>query len=221
MLFDRGEWARTRVKVCGVTTPEAARVVVACGADALGIMFYRASPRWVSFETAARIVAELPPLVVAVGVFVDPAAEFVGEAIDRTGIGALQFHGSEAPDFCTRFGLPSIKAFRLRDRASLVPLASYSASAWLLDSFVPGQPGGSGRSFNWDLAVEPAASGHAVLLAGGLDPDNVGDAIERVRPYAVDVSSGVESAPGQKDPARVRRFVESVRAADRRRQKGP
>jgi phosphoribosylanthranilate isomerase len=204
---------RTRIKVCGVTDPKSALAAVAAGADALGFMFYPPSPRSIAIDTAAAIIAQLPPFVARVGVFVDPTPALVGQAIEQAGIDTLQFHGDEPPEFCIGFRLPSIKAFRLHDRASLAPLAAYPHSAWLLDSFVPGPRGGSGQTFNWDLAVEAGAGGHPTLLAGGLTPDNVAAAIRYVRPFAVDVSSGVESAPGRKDPDRIRRFIDAARAA--------
>jgi phosphoribosylanthranilate isomerase len=206
---------RTRIKICGITDPDSAGLAAQCGADALGFMFYPPSPRFISFEAAAAIIAQLPPFVARVGVFVDPTPDAVHQAIDRTGIDTLQFHGNESPDFCARFPLATIKAFRVRDRTSLAPLSNYPCAAWLLDSYVPGQLGGSGNTFNWVLAREAAASGHPILLAGGLTPDNISQAIQTVRPFAVDVSSGVESAPGRKDPDRIRQFIAQACDADR------
>lgn len=192
---------------------EDAEAAVAVGADALGFMFYPASPRHVDVDTAAAICRALPPLVTRIGVFVDAAEEVVREIAGRCGLGALQFHGQETPEFCRRFSLPVIKAFRIRGPESLPALRAYDTAAWLLDSYVAGQPGGTGTAFNWDLASEAVQWGKPVFLAGGLTPQNVTEAVRRVRPYAVDVSSGVESAPGRKDPVRMRAFVSAVRAA--------
>ncbi len=201
-----------RVKICGVTSVADARAAADAGADAVGLMFYERSPRRVDLDTAAAIGRALPPFVVRVGVFVDAAEAFIHEAAARCGLSALQLHGDETPDFCRRFALPVIKAFRIRGPESLRALAAYDTAAWLLDSYVPGHPGGTGARFNWEL-VRGVPSGTPIILAGGLTPENVADAVRRTRPYAVDVSSGVESAPGRKDPARMRAFVAAARAA--------
>jgi phosphoribosylanthranilate isomerase len=202
-----------RVKICGITCLEDARAAVAAGADALGFMFYPPSPRHVDVDTAAAICRALPPLVTRVGVFVDAAEEFVRETASRCGLGALQFHGQETPEFCRRFAPPVLKAFRIRSPDSLAALPAYDTAAWLLDSFVPGQLGGTGATFNWDLAADAARLGRPVILAGGLTPENVAGAARRVRPYGVDVSSGVECAPGRKDPGRLKAFIAAVRSA--------
>lgn len=204
---------QVRVKICGITRLEDAEAAVAAGADALGFMFYPGSVRCVSEEAAAAIGRRLPPFVLRVGVFVDAAEEHIRAVAARCGLGALQFHGSESAEFCRRFALPVIKAFRIRGPESLPALRTYDTAAWLLDSYVTGQWGGTGATFNWDLAAEAVGWGRPVILAGGLTPDNVAAAVQRVRPYAVDVSSGVESAPGRKDPVRMRAFVAAVRAA--------
>ncbi len=130
----------------------------------------------------------------------------------RCRLSLLQFHGDEPPDYCLQFGLMSMKAFRIENPDSLQRLADYPTDAWLLDACAPGKPGGTGQTFNWDLALEAMKLGRPVFLAGGLTPENVADAVRRVRPYAVDVSSGVEAAPGRKDPAKVRAFIESAKA---------
>lgn len=202
-----------RVKICGLTNPDDALAAVAAGADALGFMFYERSPRRVTPVQAAAIIRALPPLVAKVGVFVNPSAEFVRETIVVSGIDTLQFHGEEPAAFCGQFGLKAIKAFRMSDAAALPGLLAYATEAWLLDSFVPGQLGGTGERFNWDLAIAAKTHGRPIVLAGGLTPDNVAEAVQRVRPFGVDVASGVESAPGQKDPAKVRAFIAAAKGA--------
>ncbi len=202
-----------RVKICGITRAEDALAAVDAGADALGFMFVEASPRCVTPEQAAGILRELPPFVARVGVFVNPSAHKVRAAIAETGIDTLQFHGEETPAFCRQFGLRVIKAFRVRDAESLKPLSDFRSETWLLDSFVAGKHGGTGAVFNWDLAAQAVKQGGRVILAGGLTPENAADAVRRVRPYALDVSSGVELAPGRKDTAKVRAFIAAARAA--------
>lgn len=201
-----------RVKICGITRTEDALAAVESGADALGFMFYEDSPRCVTVKQAAEIIAALPPFATRVGVFVNPTEGAVRAAIAGCGIDALQFHGEERPEFCRRFGLRVIKAFRVRDAESLKPLADFSSEAWLLDSFVAGKHGGTGAVFNWDLAAQAVQRGGRVILAGGLTPENAAEAVRRVRPYALDVSSGVESAPGKKDAAKVRAFIAAAKS---------
>lgn len=202
-----------RIKICGVTSVEDGLAAVDAGADALGLMFYTGSPRCVTVRQAAAIGARLPASVLRVGVFVDPEEGFVRQAMEECGLDVLQFHGSETPEFCQRFGgaVHVWKAFRMESRATLKMLPVYQSNAWLLDSHVPGQWGGSGARFDWDLAAEAGRFGRPIVLAGGLTPDNVSEAIERVRPWGVDTSSGVERAPGRKDPERIKAFVEAVR----------
>ncbi|PWU14765.1 MAG: phosphoribosylanthranilate isomerase [Verrucomicrobia bacterium] len=199
------------VKICGITNSEDAQAAIQAGADALGFVFYERSPRKVSVETAASIIRELQPWVVRVGVFVNAPEDQVVRAIGECGLTLLQFHGDEPPEYCTQFGLMNMKAFRIRDRASLDSLKQYSTDAWLLDTYVPDLIGGTGQPFNWDLAIEAQRFGRPIFLAGGLTPENVGEAARRVQPYAVDVSSGVEAAPGKKDHAKVRAFIEAVK----------
>lgn len=206
---------RVRVKICGLTTPEDAEAAVGAGADAIGLVFWERSPRFVTLERAREIGRALPPLVARVGVFVDPSEERVTEAIAAAGLDTLQFHGAEPPEFCLRFGRRSIKSFRLRDASVLEALRQYATDAWLLDSFVAGHPGGTGRPVDWALAIEASRRGRPVILAGGLRPETVGEAIRRVRPYAVDVSSGVETLPGKKDRDKIRAFVDAVRNAEK------
>ncbi|MBI5386796.1 MAG: phosphoribosylanthranilate isomerase [Verrucomicrobia bacterium] len=200
-----------RVKICGITSRDDAMRAVEAGADALGFMFYAPSPRAVSARVAADIVRALPPLIAKVGVFVNSPADEVRRAIAACGLDTLQFHGDEPPEFCAQFALKVVKAFRVRDAESLKPLASFETAAWLLDSFVAGQRGGSGAKFNWDLALEAKKLGRPIVLAGGLTPENVADAVRHVQPFGVDVSSGVESAPGRKDAARMRAFIAAAK----------
>ena len=201
-----------KVKICGVTNFEDALAAVDAGADALGIMFYEPSPRNVSIKVAADIIRQLPPFVAKVGVFVNAAEETVRRAIAECGIDTLQFHGDETPEFCRRFlPLKIYKAFRMENLESLRALPGYRTDAWLLDSFVAETLGGTGAKFNWDLAVEAKKLGRPIILAGGLTPENVADAVRKVQPYAVDVSSGVESAPGKKDHVKVRRFIATAK----------
>jgi len=201
------------VKICGITSPADAALAAEAGADAIGLMFYERSPRCISLDTAAAIVRSLPPQIVKVGVFVNASEETIAEAIARCGLNLLQFHGDESPEFCRAFPVMAIKAFRIKDASSLQPLANYDTHAWLLDAYSPDSLGGTGASFNWDLAVEAKKLGRPIFLAGGLTPENVAEAVRRVQPYAVDVSSGVESSPGKKDPAKLRAFIHAAKTA--------
>lgn len=200
-----------KVKICGITSVSDANAAAEAGADALGFMFWDKSPRAVSLGAAAEIVRQLPPFIVKVGVFVNAEEDLVIRAIRECGLNLLQFHGDETPEYCLQFGLMSMKAFRMRDAGSLKALANYPTDAWLLDAYTPGKPGGTGEQFDWDLAVEAVKLGRPIFLAGGLTPENVGEAVTRVQPYAVDVSSGVEAAPGRKDHAKVREFIAAAR----------
>jgi phosphoribosylanthranilate isomerase len=196
-----------RVKICGITSLKDGMAAVDAGAHALGFVFYEHSPRQVTCEIAQQITRALPPFVTRVGVFVNPSEDLVRRMIDACGIDALQFHGEEPPEFCEQFGMCTIKAFRIRDRGSIRQLDRYQTDAWLLDSYVPGQPGGTGAQFNWDLAREARELGRPIILAGGLTPENVGEAIRRAHPFAVDVSSGVETEPGRKDLKKIEEFI--------------
>jgi phosphoribosylanthranilate isomerase len=202
-----------RVKICGITNLSDAQVAVGAGADALGFNFYEKSPRYLSPSTAAEISRALPPFVLRVGVFVNPAEELVRRAIGECGLNLLQFHGDEPPEFCTQFGLMSMKAFRVRDTGSLKELPKYQTDAWLLDAYASDTFGGTGEKFNWRLAAEVPRPGKPVFLAGGLTPENVAEAIRQVQPFGVDVSSGVESSPGRKDHGQVRAFIKSAKSA--------
>ncbi len=202
-----------KVKICGITNLPDASAAAEAGADALGFVFWEDSPRRVAVEEAAAIIRKLPPFVMKVGVFVDAPEDLVYRAIGECGLNLLQFHGDETPDYCLQFGLMSMKAFRIRDVESLRSLPAYRTDAWLLDAYSPDKRGGTGETFNWDLAVQARELGRMIFLAGGLAPENVGEAIRQVKPYGVDVSSGVEASPGKKDSVKVRAFIQAVRDA--------
>jgi len=204
---------KTQVKICGVTNVADALAAAEAGADMIGLNFYEKSPRCLSLATAAEISRALSPFVLRVGVFVNPDEAQVMEAIAACGLNLLQFHGDEASDFCTQFGLMSVKALRVRDAESLQALEKFSTDAFLLDAYSKSGLGGTGEKFNWDLAVAAQKFGKPIFLAGGLTPENVADAVKQVRPFAVDVSSGVESAPGKKDAAKVRAFIAAAKSA--------
>jgi phosphoribosylanthranilate isomerase len=202
-----------KVKICGITNRADAFASAEAGADALGFVFYDQSPRFVPVETAAELVRQLPPFLVKVGVFVNAPEALVFRAIKECGLNLVQFHGDEPPEYCGQFGVMSMKAFRLRDADSLRALPEYPTDAWLLDAYSAAKLGGTGEKFNWDLAIEAQtlAAGRPVFLAGGLTPENVVEAIRRVQPYGVDVSSGVEASPGRKDHEKVRAFVKQAK----------
>jgi Phosphoribosylanthranilate isomerase len=200
-----------KVKICGITNSEDAEVAVSAGADALGFIFCESSPRYVPLEKAARICAAVPPFILKVGVFVDPDENLVLSALSDCGLSLLQFHGNETPEFCRQFGTMSMKAFRIKDADSLKALPAFATDAWLLDTFSPDKIGGTGETFNWDLAIEAQKLGRPIFLAGGLTPENVGDAVARVQPFGVDVSSGVEASPGKKDHAKVKAFIDAAK----------
>jgi phosphoribosylanthranilate isomerase len=202
-----------KIKICGITNVEDAQAAVAAGADLLGLVFAEDSPRCVSIEQAAMIARVAPPYIVRVGLFVNAPAERVMHAMNACDLQLLQFHGEETPDYCRQFGAMSMKAFRVKGPETIQALTEFATDAWLLDAFVPGQRGGTGHSFNWNLAVEAVKLGRPVFLAGGLTPENVADAVRTVQPYGVDVSSGVEVSPGKKDHAKVRQFIHAAKAA--------
>ncbi len=205
---------RVKVKICGLTNLADARAATEAGADVLGFVFYEQSPRFVSIETAAAIIHALPPFIIKAGVFVNAPEDAVLRAIRECGLNLLQFHGDETPDYCQQFGLMSLKAFRIRDASSLQALRHYPTDAWLLDTYNPDKLGGTGEVMNWDLALEARTWGRPIFLAGGLTPENVAEAIRRAQPYAVDVSSGVEAAPGRKDHAKVKAFIAAAHTVE-------
>jgi len=201
-----------KIKICGITSVEDARLCVEAGADALGFIFVERTPRYVTPDACARIVATLPPFVTPVGVFWDHAPGHVKAVAEQCRLGALQFHGDEAPEDLLDHRLPVIKTLKVSGRDDLARMAGYRVAAFLLDSPSRWSEGESRPPIPWDVAAE-AARRYPVLLSAGLTPDNVATAVSRVRPYGVDVNSGVEARPGRKDPERVRRFVALARAA--------
>lgn len=206
---------RVRIKICGITSVADALAAVEAGADAIGLMLWAPSKRYVTNAKAAEIARALPPFVSKVGVFVDASAEEVRRAVSEIGLDTVQLHGEETPQFCAQFApVKTVKAFRIKDSNSLTPLNGFNTDAWLLDSYVAGQQGGTGAVFNWDLAVQAKDAGKPIILAGGLTPENIAEAVHQVWPYGVDVSSGVESAPGKKDREMIRDFVAAVRGIE-------
>ena len=202
-----------KVKICGITSLDDALWAAESGADALGFVFHEPSPRCIALNAAVGIAQKIPLHIVKVGVFVDAPEETVLRAIAGCGLNLLQFHGNESPQYCLEFGLMSMKAFRIKDAASLQHLSDYPTDAWLLDSYVADKPGGTGQKFNWELAREAQSLGRPIFLAGGLTPENVADAVRLVQPYAVDVSSGVEISPGKKDHDKVKAFISAAKSA--------
>ncbi len=195
-----------RVKICGITNIEDALIAAEAGADALGFIFYPKSPRFISPDAAAKIVAELPPFIAPVGVFVDEERERVIRVREEVGLRVLQLHGGEPPEFTSSLPGPTIKGFRVGEGFNEDEIDEYACSAILLDTYVEGLPGGTGKVFDWEIARRWAER-RRVILAGGLKPENVAEAVRKVRPYAVDVSGGVEVRPGKKDPDLVLRFI--------------
>ena len=207
---------RTRIKICGLREAIHAMVAADAGADAIGLVFYRESPRFVTPGTAASVVAVLPPFVTTVGLFVDADEGKVRDTLKGVRLDLLQFHGDESPEFCASFGIPYVRAVRMEKGTNLLELAGRfsSASALLLDAYVDGTPGGTGETFDW--AAIPRDLPIPVILSGGLTAENVGRAVREVQPWAVDVSSGVEATRGTKDPRKIVEFIRSVRREDAR-----
>lgn len=208
-----------RVKICGITSIEDALAAVDAGADALGFVLHRTSPRAVTPERIRTIVRELPPFVIPVGVFVNEPVETVREMMEACGLMLAQLHGDESAAYCEALGRPALRGIRLRDRDSVSAIAGYrsctSVRGFVVDAFSDEGYGGTGRLANWSLAAEAAR--HApVLLAGGLTPENVEEAVQTVHPYGVDVSSGVEAGPGKKDHEKLRAFVRAAKLVPRR-----
>jgi phosphoribosylanthranilate isomerase len=204
----------TRVKICGITNLADAQAAVQAGADALGFIFCEKSPRYVTVAQAAEISKQLPPLIMRVGVFVNAPEALIMRAIAEVGLTTLQFHGDESPEECLRFGLMNMKAFRMKDAGTLEQIAQYHTDAYLLDAYSPDIRGGTGHTFNWDLALEAQKFGKPIFISGGLTPENVAEAIRKVHPFGVDVSSGVESSSGKKDHAKVKAFITAAKAVN-------
>jgi phosphoribosylanthranilate isomerase len=200
-----------RIKICGITNLDDALMAAALGAHALGFIFHPKSPRKVAPEDARQIIRQLPPLVLSVGVFVDVPLAAVQEVAARVGLDWVQLHGTESPEYCRNLGRRVIKGFRVQDAGSLAELGRYQGAvqAFLLDTYKKGQAGGTGEVFDWHLAREARQSG-PIILAGGLTAANVAQAIVTAQPQAVDVASGVEAAPGRKDPEKLRDFFKAV-----------
>jgi len=205
---------RTRIKICGITRPEDALAAARAGADAIGLVFVGRSPRALTLPDAVAIRRVVPPFVTVVALFVDPLTDEVESVLDAVGPDLLQFHGEEGPAFCEGFATPYVKAVRVRPETDLLQFATRYAGSQglLLDAYSPTAHGGTGERFDWSLI--PPDLGKPVILAGGLDPGNVGSAVRQVRPWAVDVSSGVESTKGIKDAARMAAFIKEVNNAD-------
>ena len=204
----------TRTKICGITRSEDILAVACSGADALGLVFYEKSPRHVSVQRAAQLIKSVPPFLTVVGLFVNPTEDEVQNVLQHVPLDVLQFHGEESPEFCAQFNRPYLKAIRVRIGVDLVQCATRYAGAQglLLDAYIEGTHGGTGESFDW--ALIPHEFPLPIILSGGLHPDNVAEAIKQVRPYAVDVSSGVEASKGIKDSAKIAAFINEVKHID-------
>jgi phosphoribosylanthranilate isomerase len=205
---------RTRIKICGITRVEDGLEAVRLGADAIGLVFYPPSPRAVTIEQAQVITSQLPPFVTLVGLFVDETRERIEQVLREVPLDLLQFHGEESPSACSGFHRPWIKAIRMRDEIDLLQVEQEfsDASGLLLDTYRKGVPGGTGAAFDWQRIPEQMRSG--IILAGGLEPGNVEEAISQIHPYAVDVSGGVEAAKGIKDSAKIAAFIAGVNRVD-------
>ena len=199
-----------KVKICGITNLDDALTAVEAGADALGFVFYDKSPRCIAPENASAIISALPPFVVTVGLFVNAAVDFVNHTAQTCLLDKVQLHGDESAEFCSLVTRPVVKVFRIRGEAGLEPMQDFRVSAYLLDAYSSDAYGGTGLTFNWEIAKKAKQFG-PIILAGGLTPDNVRQAVDTVGPYAVDVSSGVEAAPGRKDPVKVREFIQNAK----------
>ena len=207
-----------RVKVCGITNYQDAAMAVQIGVDALGFIF-APSPRQIMPQKAREIIGAIPPFVKTVGVFVDERPEAIREIMLFCGLDLVQFHGDESPDFCAEFMPRTIKGFRIRNRSDIESVALYKGNtrAILLDTYAKGKRGGTGKTFDWNIALTGKAPGIPVILSGGLTPSNIGDAISTVKPYAVDVNSGIEERPGKKDYILMKELVEKIRPLNNER----
>ncbi|HAM51488.1 MAG TPA: phosphoribosylanthranilate isomerase [Nitrospiraceae bacterium] len=200
-----------KIKICGITNIDDALAAVEFGADALGFVFYKESPRHISPDEAKNIIRKLPPFVTSIGVFVNESREVIEKIVRDAPLSIVQLHGSEPPEACA-ITERVIKAIRVKDLSDLEPLNRYRVSAFLLDTYAPESLGGTGQIFNWDIAVDAKRFGR-IILAGGLNPDNVVKAVQRVRPYGVDVSSGTEQKKGRKDHVKMKLFIDRAKGA--------
>ena len=202
-----------RIKICGITHLTDALTAVEAGADALGFVFVPDTPRFVKPDQVAAIIAQLPPFITTVGIFVSKDSEKIRTIVERCRLDAIQLHADVTPEFCRNLDSRVIKAVRVKDESSLSILSDYDVNAFLLDAYVEGKMGGTGHVFDWDLALQAKNYGR-IIIAGGLNPDNAAQAVRHVMPYGVDVSSGVESQPGCKDPNKIRKFIDAVRSVE-------
>jgi phosphoribosylanthranilate isomerase len=198
-----------KVKICGITQKDDALYAVDLGADILGFIFVQKSPRFIEPEKALDIIKALPSSVLTIGVFADAPNNYIFDIINGTGIKCLQFHGNETPEQCKGYPIEVVKAFRVHEEFDFNLLCHYKLNTFLLDTCVEGILGGTGKTFDWNIATEAKKFGR-IILAGGLNPENIGNAIQIVRPYAVDVNSGVESSPGKKDKEKLRRLFKVI-----------
>ena len=203
----------TRVKVCGITNLEDAWTAIEAGTDALGFVFVPNTPRYIEPDDANTIMRQIPPLVTTIGLFVNAGSTQIRDVATNCRLDAIQLHGNESPELCHSLNLRIIKAFRIKESEPLNILSKFQVDAYLLDTYVKGKLGGTGETFDWNLACRAKRYGQ-IILAGGLNPSNVSTAINQVKPYAVDVSSGVEAEPGRKDPEKVKDFIRAVRETD-------
>jgi phosphoribosylanthranilate isomerase len=199
-----------RVKICGITNVSDALAAADYGADAVGFVLYKSSPRYIDQSAVKNIISQLPPFVTTVGVFADGTEKEVLSTVEECGLDVIQLQGDEPADYCRRLGSRVIKAIRVRDKFSLNRMIPYKVRAFVLDTYREGELGGTGRTFDWSLAVDAKKFGK-IILAGGLTPENIGPAIEQVRPYGVDVSTGVEERLGKKDHSKLKRFIETAK----------
>ena len=200
------------VKICGITSQTDARAAAEAEADAIGLMFYKESPRHVTIEQAKEICEVLPAHIMRVGVFVNTDEALINRALSECLLNILQFHGDETPEDCAQYPVMTLKAFRVQGPETLEQMKDYSTAGFLLDAYTKEARGGTGEKFNWDLAVQAQQLRKPVFLAGGLTPDNVAEAVRKVEPFGVDVSSGVESEPGIKDPEKLAAFVKAAKS---------
>jgi len=204
-----------RVKICGITCLDDALMTVEAGADALGFVFFERSPRYISPDNAATIISQLPPFVQTVGLFVNEIATTVNSIADHCHLDIVQLHGEESPEYCASINRRIIKAFRVKDISTLLEMKKYDVAGYLLDAWSPTAHGGTGETFNWEIAASASSDNNRIILAGGLTAENISLAIQTVKPYAVDVSSGVERAPGKKDIQKMKSFIHNAKGATR------